>query len=206
MPSPSTNPRQAPRLRRSPPVVAIIGATGAVGRELLGVLERREFPLAELRLYASTRSAGTVLPFRGNDITVAALNDSTFAGVDLALFSAGAKTARQYAPAAVRHGETVVVDDLKTFQGAIISDPDSRAELVVPLIESGECLGVLDLHSPQAARFDEEDGRHGVSRSPGSPALRRSRDRNRPASGAIPRGHRDGRLRSNRVGCRRTNS
>jgi len=131
VPSPSTNPRQAPRLRRSPPVVAIIGATGAVGRELLGVLERREFPLAELRLYASTRSAGTVLPFRGNDITVAALNDSTFAGVDLALFSAGAKTARQYAPAAVRHG-AVVIDNSSAFR------MDPAVPLVVPEINPDE--------------------------------------------------------------------
>ena len=59
--------------------------------------------------------------------------------------------------AAVRHGETVLVDDLQTYQGAVISDPESRSELVVPLLESRECLGVLDLQSPQAARFDEED-------------------------------------------------
>ena len=59
--------------------------------------------------------------------------------------------------AAVRHAETVLVEDLQAFPGAIISDSASRAELVIPLIEAGECMGVLDLLSPQLARFDAED-------------------------------------------------
>jgi aspartate-semialdehyde dehydrogenase len=131
VPIPSTNPPQCPRLGRSPPIVAITGATGAVGRELLGVLERRRFPLAELRLYASPRSAGTVLPFRGQELAVAALNEDTFAGVDVALFSAGSKTARDYAPIAVRSG-AVVIDNSSAFR------MDPAVPLVVPEINPGE--------------------------------------------------------------------
>ena len=131
MPNPSTNPRQSDNRRRSRPVVAIVGATGAVGRELLTVLERREFPVAELHLYASSRSAGTKLPFRGDEITVAALSGDSFAGLDLALFSAGSETARSYAPAAVRAG-AVVVDNSSAFR------MDPAVPLVVPEINSGE--------------------------------------------------------------------
>ena len=131
MPIAPTSHRQSHRLRRSPPVVAIIGATGAVGRELLGVLERRRFPLADLRLYASPRSAGTVLQFHGRDIAVAVLNEESFAGVDLALFSAGGKTARDCAPAAVRSG-AVVIDNSSAFR------MDPAAPLVVPEINPDE--------------------------------------------------------------------
>jgi aspartate-semialdehyde dehydrogenase len=131
VPIASTNPPQCPRLRRSPRVVAIIGATGAVGRELLGVLERRRFPLAELRLYASARSAGAVLQFRGQDLAVAALNEDSFAGVDLALFSAGSKTAREFAPVAVRSG-AVVIDNSSAFR------MDPAVPLVVPEINPEE--------------------------------------------------------------------
>ena len=123
----STNPRPSHRLRRPAPVIAIVGATGAVGRELLGVLERREFPVGELRLYASPRSAGTILPFRGREIAVAALNDASFAGVDLALFSAGGSTARDLAPAAARNG-AVVIDNSSLFR------MDPSVPLIVPEI------------------------------------------------------------------------
>jgi aspartate-semialdehyde dehydrogenase len=131
MPTLSTIPPRSPRLLRSPPVVAIIGATGAVGRELLGVLERRRFPLAELRLYASPRSAGTALQFRGQDIDVAALSEESFAGVNLALFSAGSKTARDYAPVAVRNG-AMVIDNSSAFR------MDPAVPLIVPEINADE--------------------------------------------------------------------
>jgi aspartate-semialdehyde dehydrogenase len=127
VPIPSTGHRQSHRLRRSPPVVAIVGATGAVGRELLGVLERRRFPVTELRLYASPRSAGTVLHFQEHDIAVAALDKTSFADVDLALFSAGGKTARDCAPAAVRSG-AVVIDNSSAFR------MDPAVPLIVPEI------------------------------------------------------------------------
>jgi aspartate-semialdehyde dehydrogenase len=131
VPIPSTGHNQSHRLRTARPVVAIVGATGAVGRELFGVLERRDLPLAELRLYASERSAGTVLQFRGHDIAVAALTEASFAGVDLALFSAGSRTARHYAPAAVRNG-AVVIDNSSAFR------MDPAVPLVVPEINLQE--------------------------------------------------------------------
>jgi aspartate-semialdehyde dehydrogenase len=111
------------RLRHSPPSVAIVGATGAVGRELLRVFERRRFPLRELRLFASARSAGRRLDFAGGEITVEALSERSFASVDLALFSAGSAVARDYAPLAVRQGATVI-DNSSAF----------RIEPAVPLV------------------------------------------------------------------------
>ena len=83
---------------RSPPVVAIVGATGAVGVELLRCLEQRRFPLSELRLLASARSAGKSMPFRDQELTVRELGEDSFRGVDLALFSAGAATSQRFAP------------------------------------------------------------------------------------------------------------
>jgi aspartate-semialdehyde dehydrogenase len=122
------------RLRHAPPVVAIVGATGAVGRELLRVLEQRRFPLADLRLYASPRSAGATLPFAGRALPVAALTAHSFAGVDLALFSAGGGTSREYAPAAVRAG-AVVVDNSSAFR------MDPAVPLVVPEINAAALAG-----------------------------------------------------------------
>src|SRR5579862_9386559 len=94
--------------RARAPVVAIVGATGAVGVELIRCLEEREFPLAELRLLASARSAGKTLNFRGQPLPVRALGADSFRGVDLALFSAGASRSKEYAPLAVRAGATVI--------------------------------------------------------------------------------------------------
>ncbi len=79
--------------------VALIGATGAVGRELLAVLEEREFPLSSLRCFASDRSAGRTLPFRGESLPVEPLGPNSFRGIDLALFSAGAALAHSVAVA-----------------------------------------------------------------------------------------------------------
>ncbi len=70
------------------PRVAVVGATGAVGVEMIRCLEQRNFPLASLRLFASGRSAGKPLPFRGSDILVEELNEENFRDIDLALFSA----------------------------------------------------------------------------------------------------------------------
>lgn len=107
--------------------VAIIGATGAVGIELLRVMERRNFPVADLRLLASARSAGKKLEFRGQDISIAALDQDSFAGIDLAFFSAGAGTAKQFAPIAQRAG-TVVIDNSSAFR------MDADVPLVIPEI------------------------------------------------------------------------
>jgi aspartate-semialdehyde dehydrogenase len=113
--------------RISNPVVAIVGATGAVGVELLGCLEQRNFPLKDLRLLASARSAGKAMRFRGTDVHVQELTESSFAGVDIGLFSAGSGTTKKFAPAAVKAG-TVIVDNSSAFR----MDPD--VPLVVPEI------------------------------------------------------------------------
>lgn len=105
--------------------VAIVGATGAVGIELMGCLERRGFPVASLRLLASPRSAGKTLAFQGQDLVVEALGPNSFDGVDVALFSAGATISRQYAPVAVAAG-CVVVDNSSAFR------MDEDVPLVVP--------------------------------------------------------------------------
>jgi aspartate-semialdehyde dehydrogenase len=116
--------------RSAAPVVAIAGATGAVGVELLGCLERRNFPVAELRLFASARSAGKTLQFRGKPVTVRELTEDGLEGVNIGLFSAGSSTSKRFAPVAVRKG-AVVVDNSSAFR------MDSDVPLVVPEINAG---------------------------------------------------------------------
>jgi len=112
------------------PVVAIAGATGAVGVELMQCLEQRKFPLSELRLLASARSAGKTMKFRGNDVAVQELTDESLQGVDIALFSAGGAQSKRFAPAAVKAG-AVVVDNSSAFR------MDPNIPLVVPEINAG---------------------------------------------------------------------
>jgi len=97
------------------PVVAIVGATGAVGGELLRVLEERGYPVSSLRLLASARSAGKTLSFRGQLHTVEALSPASFQGVQLALFAADADTALTYAPIAHEAG-CVVIDNSSAYR------------------------------------------------------------------------------------------
>ena len=111
----------------SAPVVAIVGATGAVGVELIRCLEERRFPLSELRLFASARSAGKTLTFRGEPLAVRELQDDSFRGVDIALFSAGGGTSKRFGPLAVEQG-AVVVDNSSAFR------MDPAVPLVVPEI------------------------------------------------------------------------
>ena len=111
----------------SAPVVAIVGATGAVGVELIRCLEERRFPLSELRLFASARSAGKTLPFRGQPVAVQELKEDSFRGVDVALFSAGGSTSKRFGPLAVEQG-AVVVDNSSAFR------MDPKVPLVVPEI------------------------------------------------------------------------
>jgi aspartate-semialdehyde dehydrogenase len=103
--------------------VAILGATGAVGAELLTLLEERNFPVADLKLLASPRSAGEILQFRGVPLVVEAVNDRSFDGVDLVLASAGASISKTWAPTAIAAGATVI-DNSSAF----------RMEPTVPLI------------------------------------------------------------------------
>ena len=107
--------------------LAIVGATGAVGRELVTILQERKHPAGSLRLLASARSAGTTIDYGGSRLTVEALTDDSFAGVDVALFTAGAATARELAPVATARG-VIVVDNSSAFR----MDPD--VPLVIPEI------------------------------------------------------------------------
>jgi aspartate-semialdehyde dehydrogenase len=95
--------------------VAIVGATGAVGRELLSILEERKFPVARLSLLASKRSAGRVLTYAGEDYPVQELAEGVFAGVDFALFSVSSSISKAFGPVAVRAG-AVVIDDSSAFR------------------------------------------------------------------------------------------
>ncbi|HRG96223.1 MAG TPA: aspartate-semialdehyde dehydrogenase [Polyangiaceae bacterium] len=106
-------------------VVAVVGATGAVGREMLATLERRSFPVSRLVALASPRSAGQRLPFRGGEVVTEALGPGSFEGVRFALFSAGASVSREYAPIAARAG-AIVIDNSSAWR----MDPD--VPLVVP--------------------------------------------------------------------------
>jgi aspartate-semialdehyde dehydrogenase len=96
--------------KKSEYVVAVVGATGAVGTEMIEVLEERKFPVARLVPLASTRSAGSTVTFQGNEVRVEVLTKDSFAGVDIALFSAGTDLSREFAPIAVKAG-TVVIDN-----------------------------------------------------------------------------------------------
>ena len=107
--------------------VGILGATGAVGREMMKILEERKFPVAELRPIASERSAGTKLPFRGGEAEVVAASDSAFAGLDLVLGAAENDIAKRYAPAIVKAG-AVFVDNSSAFR------LDKDVPLVIPEI------------------------------------------------------------------------
>lgn len=105
--------------------VALAGATGAVGNEMLQILEEQEFPVASLKLLASSRSAGKTLDFRGESLHVKELREDSFEGVDIALFSAGAAASRQFAPAAAESG-CVVIDNSSGWR------MDPEVPLVVP--------------------------------------------------------------------------
>jgi aspartate-semialdehyde dehydrogenase len=113
------------------PHIAIVGATGAVGIEMLRCLERRNFPVGQLTLLASARSAGKKLTFRGKEHTIKELTADAFAGVDIALFSAGGGISRDFAPHAVKAG-AVVVDNSSAFR------MDDSVPLVVPEINAAD--------------------------------------------------------------------
>ncbi|HTP77799.1 MAG TPA: aspartate-semialdehyde dehydrogenase [Rhizomicrobium sp.] len=112
------------------PVVAIVGATGAVGAEFIGCLTERNFPVGKLKALASARSAGKTLDFRGQKIVVEELTEKSFDGVDIALFSAGGSISRKFAPIAVKAG-AVVVDNSSAFR------VDPEVPLVIPEVNAG---------------------------------------------------------------------
>jgi len=105
--------------------VAVAGATGLVGRTILTVLEERGFPVRQLVPLASERSAGRRIPFRGEEVEVELLDDGSFAGCDLAFFSAGASVSRRFAPVAALHAD-LVIDNSSAYRR------DPEIPLVVP--------------------------------------------------------------------------
>ena len=111
--------------------IAIVGATGAVGEQLREVLEERQLPVGELRLFASERSAGQFLPFQNKQLRVNILKEDSFQGIDIGLFSAGGKVSAKFAPIAVAAG-AVVVDNTSQFR----MEPD--VPLVVPEVNAKE--------------------------------------------------------------------
>jgi aspartate-semialdehyde dehydrogenase len=113
------------------PHVAVVGATGAVGLEMIKTLEKRNFPVSKLTLLASARSVRKKLKFRGEDVTVEELTKESFGGIDIALFSAGGGISKEFAPIAARAG-CVVVDNSSAFR------MDEAVPLVVPEINASD--------------------------------------------------------------------
>jgi aspartate-semialdehyde dehydrogenase len=127
------------------PSIAIVGATGAVGREFLDILEQRRFPHGELRLLASARSAGSTLPYRGERHSVHELTDRSFEGIDIALFSAGGSISRQFGPVAVRAG-AVVVDNSSAFRmdpAVPLVIPEVNPEAMEPFLSGARRPGII---------------------------------------------------------------
>ncbi|MDU0201301.1 MULTISPECIES: aspartate-semialdehyde dehydrogenase [Paenibacillus] len=105
--------------------IAVVGATGAVGEQIIRLLEQRNFPIKELKLLSSARSAGVKIPFKGQEVTVQEATPDSFEGVDIALFSAGGDVTKALAPHAVNAG-AICIDNTSAYR----MDPDTP--LVVP--------------------------------------------------------------------------
>ncbi|HMC28370.1 MAG TPA: aspartate-semialdehyde dehydrogenase [Verrucomicrobiae bacterium] len=113
------------------PHVAVVGATGAVGMEMIKTLEKRSFPVGKLTLLASARSAGKKLSFRGQPVQVQELKKDSFNGIDIALFSAGGSISKEFAPLAAKAG-CVVIDNSSAFR------MDDSIPLVIPEINADD--------------------------------------------------------------------
>lgn len=142
--------------------VAIVGATGAVGQKVLEILERKPFPIGELKLLSSKRSAGTKISYLGEDLIVQEATPESFKGIDIALFSAGGSVSEALAPAAVEHGAVVIdntsafrmdegvplivpevnCDDLKLHKGVIANPNCSTIQMVAALKPIKEAFGL----------------------------------------------------------------
>ena len=135
--------------KKSGYVVAILGATGAVGKETLEILEERKFPLASLRLFASKRSAGEVMPCQGKEWKVEELTtESSFAGVDFALISATDAISREYGQRLGAAG-VVVIDDSGVFR------MEADVPLVVPEVNAHALSGDASRHCVHSQLYDD---------------------------------------------------
>ncbi len=114
---------------KNDPVVAIAGVTGAVGAEFIATMDRRGFRVGKLKALASARSAGKIIDFRGERIVIEKLDENSFAGVDIALFSAGGAVSRKFASNAVKAG-AIVIDNSSAFR------MDKHVPLVIPEINA----------------------------------------------------------------------
>lgn len=112
-------------------VLAVVGATGQVGRVMRTILEQRSFPATQVRFFSSARSAGTVLPWKGQDIVVEDVATADLSGIDIAIFSAGATASREYAPKFAAAG-AVVVDNSSAWR------KDDQVPLVVSEVNPGD--------------------------------------------------------------------
>lgn len=133
------------------PHVAIVGATGAVGVEMLLCLEQRNFPLSKLTLLASARSAGKKMKFRGEEIAVKELTHNSFVGIDIALFSAGGGISQEFAPSAAKAG-AVVIDNSSAFRmedgvPLIVPEinPEAAADRPRGIIANPNCTTIISL-------------------------------------------------------------
>src|SRR5881409_2796462 len=150
------------RMNRQPLTVAVVGATGVVGRTVIQILNEREFPLDELRLLASGRSAGRTVFVDGRHLEIGEAVPEAFEGVDIALFSAGADVSRELAPAAVARGATVIdnssawrmdpnvplvvsqvnPDDLASHEGIVANPNCSTMQLAPVLMALRDSVGI----------------------------------------------------------------
>lgn len=134
--------------RTSRPSLAIAGATGAVGREMLEILEQRSFPHAHIKALASPRSAGQKLPYRrvaGGTLTVEPLTHDALQGVDIALFSAGSSISKEFAPAAAQRG-CIIIDNSSAFRmsdGVPLTIPEVNPESIKNLRASSTLPNII---------------------------------------------------------------
>lgn len=129
------------------PNFAILGATGAVGQEFLSILEQRQTPIGKLKLLASARSAGTKIDFRGQTLVVEEVGPRSFDGIDIALFSAGATSSRQWAPVAIEAGARVI-DNSSAFRmdpgvPLIVPEVNPRAIGQAKIIANPNCSTII---------------------------------------------------------------
>jgi aspartate-semialdehyde dehydrogenase len=132
------------------PVVAVVGATGAVGVEMVECLQRRKFPLQSLRLFASARSAGQHASFNGRNLTIEELREDALDGIDIALFSAGSSISKRFGPLLAERG-TIVVDNSSAFRmdpGVPLVVPEINADAIRShrgIIANPNCAAILSI-------------------------------------------------------------